>query len=610
MPSRLTPAEVRGTAKAHQVQLLSEYVNSSTAVALRCMVKIRGAGLCGWTGSLPLRALRRDDWRCPDCAVRSPGPTKRQRLADAARLELVGYGFTPRGRLYPGVNEVWDATCRHCDSRQPVRLSQLRGKARRREFSPGCHNHRRRVEFTAADVKAPLRAIDMELVGPWVNTSAITAFRCRLCWAPRTTSYGSLITTAGCKYCKTGHMRGMEARALADLHELRPLEPFRAAMTRWKVECRRCMRRTTVVPHQLRQSGACACRRTGLRHDKPTLLYWMRNRVTGLYKIGVTGLTTRTPRRVTLARLGYVEVASWLFPDGYAAIRSETQLLNWLVSVGAQFGRSHEFAGATETFTGPSRRALREAITRAVAAQGGQPEPADARALRHAATDQAITVVIRLDRGESPEQVAADLGWRRVDVYKLERVTRASTRSRRVVPLPELVSRYQDGATVSELADLAGVPQESVRRRLREAKVYEPRRDSGTSAHRREVAARWHAIVADAEALVNEFNSGTSINALAARLGVRPPIKLTRLLESTGRMDRAASHANRLKGRRCDLAAMISDREAGMTLKQIASRHKVSRWLVGKLLADEGAREIGVRIDHERKRLAREARAA
>ena len=251
--SRLTQAEVNNRLKEKKLVAIEKYFNSSTAFKCKCLK-------CGNIQSIKFRNINKISG-CAKCGYKIGGLKLRVSQSDAIRI-MNNLDLEP---LEPYVlsDKKWKCRCLKCGTVvYPTYAGATEGKR-------GCVKCgyksssaiRRTPEKDAIKI---LKKSGLTPLEPFKNSHTRWKSKCNTC---NKTVYPSLAVVkfrkSGCRYCApNGPVDKKEALKIMKKANLKPLEPFVNANTKWKCECLRCHRIISPKYSKIQQ-GQLGCKQCG-----------------------------------------------------------------------------------------------------------------------------------------------------------------------------------------------------------------------------------------------------------------------------------------------------------------------------------------------------------
>lgn len=189
---------------------------------------------------------------------------------------------------YPGGNKPWKSKCLKCKKVTYPRYSTtIKGI--------GCKYCSKRA-IDPKDAVAAMKKRGFKTLVPFPGATSPWSVQCFTCKKKFDTSFHSLSTQNGCKYCKGRALDIKDVLAVLKKLKLKPLEDFPGARTPWKLRCLRCNRVVTPTYSHLtrndRNVGGCAycSRRRAHMDDILKLMIKKKLKPIGVYVNGKTPL--------------------------------------------------------------------------------------------------------------------------------------------------------------------------------------------------------------------------------------------------------------------------------------------------------------------------------
>jgi len=265
-----------------------------------------------------LRRMRNGQNPCGWCARVRIDP-------EEARQVFLNAGLKPIGK-YPGVSEPWEAVCTNCGERVSRKLSMLQSGRYACSFCSG----RKIKESVAREIMMKAGA---KPKAPYPGKDAKWLSECSTCFRDITPKLANV--RAGhspCIYCSGRKVDAGTARDFALSRGLKPLTPYPGATKRWKVNCLKCGRDSTVswVTLQLRRAGAgcSSCTVFGFKPLEPSYLYIITHEDKKAHKVGIGN--TGAKRIEQHLKNGWEIFRVYEFAKGLHAHDIEQTTIEWL----------------------------------------------------------------------------------------------------------------------------------------------------------------------------------------------------------------------------------------------------------------------------------------
>ena len=330
---RLTQPEVAERFAAAGLELLDDYVNSTTPLKYRCMT-------CGYMGTTANSSVQQGHG-CRACGYQTVRRKLMDQKTDLEKIEAL-YAAANVTPLEPWVNAGTPrlVRCNKCGDEHKVRYSNIySGQGGCRPCARALIGQAQRVPLNVID--AVLGSKNLERVGEYLGGDNRLMVRCLECGSQNGVLLRELTNPkknrSGCRDCgyrKMGESKVLPAEIVDQAFAaamLEPLEPYVSATTARLCRCLKCGRQVSPAYNSIQQGqGGCKyCAPGGLDRTAPGVLYLMLNSSFATIKIGVTSTKARRRRIEAHTEHGWELVHTWSFDDAAQAELIETAVLWW-----------------------------------------------------------------------------------------------------------------------------------------------------------------------------------------------------------------------------------------------------------------------------------------
>ena len=179
---------------------------------------------------------------------------------------------------------------------------------------------------------AVMLKINMQPLEPFVNPMSKWKCKCLKCGKISYPNYGDATQGHGCAYCGGNRIDLKDAHKLMLKSKLKPLEPYKSALSKWKCECLKCGK--IVYPQyssiQTGQGGCRYCAVKGINMNTPSYLYLITNYELNSHKVGMGNHKKLNDRLKKFVKYGWKVHKVWETNTGAIAIDIETEVLRIL----------------------------------------------------------------------------------------------------------------------------------------------------------------------------------------------------------------------------------------------------------------------------------------
>jgi hypothetical protein len=177
-----------------------------------------------------------------------------------------------------------------------------------------------------------MKANDMKPLEPFVDTSKKWKCLCLKCGKISHPRYSDVKRGGTCIYCAGSRVDPEDAIKIMLASKLKPLEPYKSALSKWKCKCLKCGK--TVHPQyssvQSGQGGCRFCAIKGINMNTPSYLYLITNYDLNAHKVGMGNHKKTNDRLGRFIKTGWKTHRVWQTTTGAEAIDIETQVLSIL----------------------------------------------------------------------------------------------------------------------------------------------------------------------------------------------------------------------------------------------------------------------------------------
>jgi len=313
MRQRIQPEDATGVMRDAGVDPLEIYPGNRRPWRSRCRT-------CGKEVSPTYSNVRKGQGACGYCAKRRVEPADAITVMREAGLEPL--------EPFPGVTTGWRARCEVCHRIvSPQYQSVARGS--------GC-GYCKRNRVDEAEALTRIRATGMEPLEPFQGAHTPWLLQCLTCGAQaRRTLLRAERNQSGCSKCNLlrrseGHrVPESDARAVMEAAGLLPLDPYTAAIARWRCKCLQCGREVVPSYHNVRkgQLGCLYCANRGIAPDAEALVYLVVHEPYDAVKVGIAAAGSK--RVLTHESERWETSRIWDGVTGDEARQIEREVLRW-----------------------------------------------------------------------------------------------------------------------------------------------------------------------------------------------------------------------------------------------------------------------------------------
>jgi hypothetical protein len=265
-----------------------------------------------------LRRMRNGQNPCGWCARVRIDPEEAKRTFLAAGLRPVG--------KYPGANVSWKAVCENCGEQVERKLTRLQAGRYACAFCSGRKLKESVAKKLMTDAGAKPKVPFPGIYKKWSST-------CLICFRTINPSLSNVRQGhSPCVYCSGKKVDSETANKFALTKGLRPLTKYPGATKRWKVNCLKCNRDSTVswVTLQLKRknAGCSSCTEFGFKPHEPAYLYLISNTSKNAHKVGIGNKNAR--RIEKHIKNGWQVYKVYEYRKGASAHKIEQSILDWL----------------------------------------------------------------------------------------------------------------------------------------------------------------------------------------------------------------------------------------------------------------------------------------
>lgn len=295
---------------------LVPYVNSSTRWTCECLK-------CGKTVHPRLISIRQGRGGCEYCGGSAKDPIDAVEVMRKAGLEPL--------EPYKSAMVKWK--CRHLICGKVV-------YPRYSDVNSGHNGCRSCAQMKAISWKrlnpevAEMKMLEngFQPLEPFKGTSANWKSLCLKCNKVSSPRYSDASRGHGCIYCGGNKVDEEDAIALMLSVNLRPLAPYKSALSRWECACLKCGK--TVYPKYASiQSGQLGCRycaTKGINMNNPSYIYLITNTLLNAHKVGMGNHKKRNDRLGRFLKDGWETYRVWETQTGGDAIDIEKEVFRVL----------------------------------------------------------------------------------------------------------------------------------------------------------------------------------------------------------------------------------------------------------------------------------------
>ena len=251
--SRLSQTEVDSRLKAKGLVALEKYVNSSTSLKCRCLK-------CGNFQSVKFEYIN-NVHGCSVCGLKFGGMKQRVSQEKAIRT-MQSLNLEPL-EPYELSGKKWKCKCLNCGSIvYPTYRDATQGKRGCKKCGYKSSAELRKIpEDTAREI---FKSAGLEPMVPYKNSQTKWKSKCIKCGRISSPQLASLKhQKSGCRHCApNAPIDSKTAIRIMRKSKLKPLEPFKTGISKWKCECLRCGRIVNPTLSKVQQ-GQSGCRHCG-----------------------------------------------------------------------------------------------------------------------------------------------------------------------------------------------------------------------------------------------------------------------------------------------------------------------------------------------------------
>jgi hypothetical protein len=359
---------------------LEPYKNASTPWSCECLI-------CGKRNSPTLASVKKGSG-CRNCGFKKTSSLKKISQSEAIAL-MINANLHPL-EPYKGANTPWKCKCLHCgkiikptygtiqqggkceycaktkvDPKDAIKI-MLASKLKPLEPYEGAHKKWKCIHSVCGAIVYPrysdvkkgnggcnpcakknslnykripskmanslMRANGMEPLEPFVDTSKKWKCRCLKCGKISHPRYSSVKSGRTCVYCAGNRVDPEDAIKIMSASRLKPLEPYKSALSKWKCRCLKCGK--IVYPQfssvQNGQGGCRFCAVKGINMNTPSYVYLITNYNLNAHKVGMGNHKKTNDRLGKFIKTGWETYRVWQTATGAEAIDIETQVLKIL----------------------------------------------------------------------------------------------------------------------------------------------------------------------------------------------------------------------------------------------------------------------------------------
>ena len=179
---------------------------------------------------------------------------------------------------------------------------------------------------------AVMLKINMQPLEPFPLSQAKWKSRCLVCKKISYPRYADAAAGHGCVYCTGNKIDEKDAIEIMLKSQLKPLEPYKSALLKWKCECLKCGK--IVYPQysgvQSGQGGCRYCAIQGINMNVPSYLYLITNVDLNSHKVGMGNHKKNNDRLKQFLKYGWKAHKVWEINTGGIAIDIEAEVLRIL----------------------------------------------------------------------------------------------------------------------------------------------------------------------------------------------------------------------------------------------------------------------------------------
>jgi hypothetical protein len=307
---------------------LEDYVSTKTPWRSKCII-------CGTIVKPRLGGIQSGQGGCTKCGKASMGEKQRLDAKDAEEL-MIKANLIPL-EPYENSKKKWKVKCGTCGSLVSPKYEQIRdggGGCRK------CGNERISRSLTILESEAIrlMKEAGASPVEPYYRAKSPWKCYCDICGNSITPTLSSVISGhTACGICAERQPNFARINKVMEKRNLKPLEPYKNALTAWKCLCLTC--NNIVYPRfnnvSMNNGGCGFCATKGLILSKESYLYLITNPGLGAHKVGIGNKQNEKKNDRIYGRRGFVsqgwEVCRiWNFENGAIATKLETEVFRKL----------------------------------------------------------------------------------------------------------------------------------------------------------------------------------------------------------------------------------------------------------------------------------------
>jgi hypothetical protein len=313
---KISQADALAVMRNADLKPLEPYENSSTRWKCECLK-------CGKIVYPRYISVSRGKGGCEFCGGNAKDP------ADAVAV-MVKAGLEP---LEPYKSAMVKWKCRHlvCGKVVYPRYSDVNsGKG-------GCNPcaKKKAIEWKKIPVEVAEKMMldnGFQPLEPFKDTNTKWKCLCLKCGKVSTPRYSATAVGHGCIYCAKNKVDPEDAVAMMLNANLKPLVPYKTALTKWECQCLKCLK--IVYPKyasiQSGQFGCRYCAEKGINMNNPSYLYLITHTLLNAHKVGMGNHKKNNDRLSRFIKEGWETYRVWETPTGGDAIDIEKEVFRVL----------------------------------------------------------------------------------------------------------------------------------------------------------------------------------------------------------------------------------------------------------------------------------------